>query len=436
MKLKRYNKRYLPMLWIGLAIWLGTILVLTIQELLGYTVQGQETLMDMGKAIFQRMPIFTLLLLCVLQPILEEFSFRLWGVGKTWMTIICLALMLLFAWSEIHVFGLLFVAAFVAVWLLVKDEFKRMWLLAIISSLCFSLCHISGFSGFSLGMVLGLGDIFGMALVMCWLTININFWCSALLHVLNNSFAILFPMLFLPTPILHEENRDGQLIGTTSLESLKPFEDNTNLIENSDTYSLWYLDSATTEFYMVGEAAEIAAKLAEYVDETKDVFYDWQPIGESLEERLVYTVSYNDPQLPNFKEAMDNYIEDVELFLDKKIVFDTQEVDLMNIIMKYPDGREVNVNDADADPDDVFSARTQSITSAMGGMHGNREISYYETLEDSTEVVKVYVLLHPNPLAEQTKWADKMLEKIYGFEIEYRPERKVKNIVVKVVSDK
>lgn len=425
------------MLWIGLVVWLGSMLVSAILDLTGYSVQGQETLMEMVKAMFQEIPIFTLLLLCVLQPILEEFSFRLWGVGKTWMTIVCLVLMLLFAESEMSVFGLLFVAAFLVVWLTVKDEFKRMWLLSVISSLCFSLCHISGFSGFSLGMVLGLSDIFGMALVMCWLTININFWCSALLHVLNNSLAIILPMIFLSDPVTSEASRDGQLYATTSLELLNPLANNTSLIENSSTYSLFELslDSATTEFCMVGEPAEIAAMLAGQMDKTKDVFYDWQPIGESMEERVVYRVSYTDPRVPDFNDAMDSYIDGVEALLDKKIVFDTQEVDLMNIIIKYPDGREVNVNDADVDPYDASLACSRSVTAVMG-MRGNREISFYEFMEDSTMALKEYVLLRPNPLVKQPRWTEKMVDKIYGFEIEYRPERKVRNIVVRLVSDK
>lgn len=425
------------MLWIGLVVWLGSMLVSAILDLTGYSVQGQETLMEMVKAMFQEIPIFTLLQLCVLQPILEEFSFRLWGVGKTWMTIVCLVLMLLFAESEMSVFGLLFVAAFLVVWLTVKDEFKRMWLLSVISSLCFSLCHISGFSGFSLGMVLGLSDIFGMALVMCWLTININFWCSALLHVLNNSLAIVLPMIFLSDPVTSEASRDGQLYATTSLELLNPLANNTSLIENSSTYSLFELslDSATTEFCMVGEPAEIAAMLAGQMDKTKDVFYDWQPIGESMEERVVYRVSYTAPRVPDFNDAMDSYIDGVEALLDKKIVFDTQEVDLMNIIIKYPDGREVNVNDADVDPYDASLACSRSVTAVMG-MRGNREISFYEFLEDSTMALKEYVLLRPNPLVKQPRWTEKMVDKIYGFEIEYRPERKVRNIVVRLVSDK
>ena len=115
MKYKRFNKRYLPMLWIGLALWLGTMLVSYILEKAGVMVTGQETLMDLGKLMFRSAPIFTLLMLCLLQPILEEMSFRLWGVGKKWTTILCFVLMALFTVGSVGLWGVILVAAIIVV---------------------------------------------------------------------------------------------------------------------------------------------------------------------------------------------------------------------------------------------------------------------------------------------------------------------------------
>ena len=66
----------LPMLWIGLALWLGSMATLYILEAAGLKLTGQDTLMDLGKMMFRNAPIFTLLMLCLFQPILEELSFR------------------------------------------------------------------------------------------------------------------------------------------------------------------------------------------------------------------------------------------------------------------------------------------------------------------------------------------------------------------------
>ena len=71
-KPKRFDKRFLPMLWIGLAFWVGSIAIMYILEWAGVEMAGQDNLFDLGKTMFQRLPIFTLLLFCLLQPILEE----------------------------------------------------------------------------------------------------------------------------------------------------------------------------------------------------------------------------------------------------------------------------------------------------------------------------------------------------------------------------
>ena len=78
----------------------------------------------------------------------------------------------MFGVSSIGLLGLLFVVGIILVTVLVKDRFVQVWLNAILSSLLFSLCHISGFGNDVLGMTLGLSDIFGMALVCCWLTVK------------------------------------------------------------------------------------------------------------------------------------------------------------------------------------------------------------------------------------------------------------------------
>ena len=190
MKFKRYDKRFLPMLFIGLGLWVVSMVLMEVLTSSGQA-QGQSTLMEMIKGIFQQMPVFTLLLLCVFQPILEEFSFRLWGVGKMWMTIVCLALMTLFGVSEMGLWMFLFLGAFLFVWLKVKDTFRQRWILAIITSLCFALCHVSGFGSFGWGMVLGLTDIFGMALVMCWLTIMAKSTVTSIPWVLPEQVSVL-----------------------------------------------------------------------------------------------------------------------------------------------------------------------------------------------------------------------------------------------------
>ena len=435
MHFKRYDKRYLPMLWIGLAIWLLSWLLSAILEWVGAGIDGQENLMDLGKAMFQSAPIGTVLLLCVIQPIFEELSFRLWGVGKKGAIIVCLIFMFIFSVSEMGLWSLLFVGGFITVWCLVKDSFKRNVINTVITSACFALCHISGYDGISLGMVLGLMDIFGMAIVMCWLTINLSFWFSALLHVLNNSLALILPMIFMPNPVssVHEFKGDPGVEIHTSVTGLKPFADNAALISDSaDNCYLYMLDSTMNGFCLVGEPAELYAQLLEYADTESHVFFDWSSVGESLEERVVYSVKYDKPMISNKEQLASVCRSDMEAYLESTFVLDTAEIDLMNVILVYPDGKEINLNDVDVDADDWWRA-SREVMKSVSGLKGNTLISEYD--EDGAFVN--YCILRPNVLNEQMNFLEnKLTEQLNGFSIKYEPAKKARMVTVKVKKSK
>lgn len=418
---KRYNKRYLPMLWIGLALWLLSMLISYIMEKTGNAPAGQESLMDMGKAVFQFSPIGIILLFCFFQPILEELSFRLWGVGKKWMTIVCLILMALFSIGEMGLWGLLFVGLFIFVWLTVKDKVLQNWLNAIITSACFALCHMSGFDGFSIGMVLGLTDIFGMALVMCWLTINISFWLSCLLHVLNNSLAIILPLLFLSNPVT--VSSDSM---TTTIEPLHPFADNAQLLDCQN--KLYDLDSNTTEFYRVGEPAQIASMLAEMADTSKGVHYDWVSKGESLEERVVFRVKYNQPQQPDFAALLHSFCESAKKYNDDEgLTFDTTTTYLKEIWLLYPDGHEEKLTPESEDASNAISRLLDTRLSTRG----NELVEEYSMAPDSSLITEYYCLEHKSPMAEQMASMESLTDQLYGFSIDLRPAKEVRLITVK-----
>lgn len=432
MKFKRFNKRYLPMLWIGLALWLGTMLVSFILEKAGVVVSGQETLMDLGKLMFRRAPIFTLLMLCLLQPILEEMSFRLWGVGKKWTIILCFVLMAVFTVSSIGLWGLLLVIAIILVTVLVKNKFVQVWLNAIISSFAFTVCHISGFGDYSLGMYLGLIDIFGMALVCCWLTINLSFWFSCLLHVLNNSLAIILPMLFLPAAqsgrvtVSFEDGPNMQAFYTV-IEPLHPFADNTGLIQGAANLENLY--RGTTDFYLVGEPAEIARTIASQRPFIPaDVYFDWESKGSGLEERVVLHVNDISPEIFNYEDLFDHYMSQINTYLDEPLKFDTSEVMLKEIWLVYDDGREVMLNDS---LEEFYQVWT-SVMANPYGLRGNEIVDVMEEVNDSTVAHRYYCRLRENPLQDEMKQMNDILEQIQRkhYRIDYRDGRKVTYITI------
>lgn len=431
-KPKRFDKRFLPMLWIGLALWLGTMLVSYILEKAGVMVTGQETLMDLGKLMFRSAPIFTLLMLCLLQPILEEMSFRLWGVGKKWTTILCLVLMALFTVGSVGLWGVILVAAIIVVTLLVKNKFVQVWLNAIISSLAFTVCHISGFGNDVLGMTLGLSDIFGMALVCCWLTVNISFWLSCLLHVLNNSLSIILPLLFLPDVqtgriiVSYEDSPNMQELATV-IEPLRPFADNSALLAGAATQS--ELAAGAKDFYLVGEPAEIASMIAsQRMGIPADVLFDWKAKEESLEERIVLRVNDIKKEVYSCDDLYDHYMSQIACYLDEPLRMDTTEVMLKEIWLVYDDGHEELLTDSCEHFNDVFSR----LMSNPFGIRGNAIVMLSEEVNDSTVAFHYYCRLNENALQKEVDKMNAAMDKLRhtDYHLDYRDGRKVTYITI------
>lgn len=426
MKFKRFDKRLWPMLWLGLAIWLGSILILVILEQTESAPSGQGVLMDMAKELFQQLPIFSLLLLCLLQPVLEEFAFRLWGVGKLWSTIVSLLLMALFAFSEMGLWAVFFLGGFIFVWLRDKNELRRKWLLTLISSACFALCHVSGFGELSLGMVLGLTDIFGMAIVMCWLTLNLSIWFSALLHAVNNSLGVILPLFFLPDAAGMElpsaPGSEGRV--TICIEPLRPFAFgyNDSLTSLPGYESILYIDSAATDFQLCGEPAEIAVSIARtYAPQY--TYFDFEGKGESLEERVLFSWHSDTPQQPDMRRLLRHYLTLHKCYNEDTLIFDTAEVMLKEAYLIYEDGREELFDDAYGE--DYISAEMLILNS------GYRIVTEFERGDDSTVDSHVYCLPVPDPLSEQVNSYSRLFNRILPFRIEYRDARKATFITIK-----
>lgn len=431
-KPKLFDKRFLPMLWIGLAFWVGSIAIMYILEWAGVEMAGQDNLFDLGKTMFQRLPVFTLLLFCLLQPILEEMSFRLWGVGKKWTLVLCLVLMAMFGVSSIGLLGLLFVVGIILVTVLVKDRFVQVWLNAILSSLLFSLCHISGFGNDVLGMTLGLSDIFGMALVCCWLTVNISFWLSCLLHVLNNSLSIILPLLFLPDVqtgriiVSYEDSPNMQELATV-IEPLRPFADNSALLAGAATQS--ELAAGAKDFYLVGEPAEIARMIAsQRMGIPADVLFDWKAKEESLEERIVLRVNDIKKEVYSCDDLYDHYMSQIACYLDEPLRMDTTEVMLKEIWLVYDDGHEELLTDSCEHFNDVYSR----LMSNPYGIRGNEIVMLSEEVNDSTVAFHYYCRLNENALQKEVDKMNAAMDKLkhVDYHLDYRDGRKVTYITI------
>ena len=131
----------------------------------------------------------------VVDPIIEELSFRLWGNGKNWTGIVSVILMALWCFNVGWWFALLALCAGIAVLMVFnEDRAKLLFVLMLFSSVLFAVAHMGNYDGDWFVVLLGVVHKFGFGLLASYLVVNHNILWSMGLHIINNSILTL-PLL-------------------------------------------------------------------------------------------------------------------------------------------------------------------------------------------------------------------------------------------------
>lgn len=413
---KRFDKRYNPMLWIGLAIWGCSFLGSWVLSWMGVEISAQENLMDMARTMYEQSPVFCLMVLCCICPFLEECSFRLWGRGKVWCVIVSLLLMMVFCAAELNSWiPVVVIVALGVAWFLLKEKkFLRTWVMAVASSVLFALCHLSGFSSFSLGAVLGLTEIFGFALVLSYLTVNLSFWFSVLLHILNNSVAILLPLLLFGETF--EVNMDHCTLKASSID---PF--SREVFQGKDFDTIADNDSVNQyHFSMEGQLSEVVCQFLNMGSLSYDTIYDHRLHPSMLDARYSVSVTYD--SLCDFNELARLLIDDK----DRGLKTDTIE-EWVSSIWVDNGGSFVPIEQM-PNPYELFldiSCSEESIG------------SFYMIENDSANVSSYWCVKRPSQLADAMSLYEQAGIPLNPDipKVEYRKHHKITTIVVRYRED-
>lgn len=258
MCIKGNKREFRWALFMGLALWFGLMAATLLLGTSDSPNSGQDELMGLMKNLIDRLvpyaPTATMVViflwLCVLQPVMEEFAFRYWGKGKLYAYIVCAAVMANFVLLTLNIWFIAFAALCIVLFFVIHDQHRKRQVSIITTSVLFAAMHLSGYSTFSLASVIGILQIFGMALVMCYVVINYRFIYSVAIHVLNNSLALLLPLFFMGTEAISGDNFEGELRNMKLDEA------------QEQMYESWSEDSTTTTFY--GELPEIVENVYNY----------------------------------------------------------------------------------------------------------------------------------------------------------------------------
>ncbi|MBR0072300.1 MAG: CPBP family intramembrane metalloprotease [Bacteroidales bacterium] len=261
MSCKGKKREFRWALFTGLALWIGIMVGCWLFGTSDTVRSGQDELMGTLKILIDSLvpyfPVATMVVVFlwigVLQPVMEEFAFRYWGKGKLYAYIVCAAVMANFVYLTLNIWFITLAALCIVLFFVVRDQHRKRQVSIITTSVLFASMHLSGYSSFSIASVLGILQIFGMALVMCYVVINYRFVYSIVIHVLNNSFALLLPLFFMGSEAVSGDGFTGELRPMQPQEA-KDF-----------MYETWTEDTVSRTVCYYGELPEMADVL---MDET------------------------------------------------------------------------------------------------------------------------------------------------------------------------
>lgn len=423
MRLKKFDKRYLLMLVIGLIVWLGSYaLMFLLDENL--TVDGITAMVRLGKPLFLKRPVLVLIGVCVLLPLIDEVGFRLWALGKDVTTTVGLIFMAALSVNEIFMglMGPIFILGFFIIWFFEKDTVKRNYLNALLTSACFALSDVPMFGSFSLGMVLGMTFLFGLGMVLSWIVLNIGFWLAVVVHVLSNCLVILLPLI--------SRNPAVEFVGddfTTRVSPVEAFEESSRHVVDCETFDWDGLDAVSSEVSLYGEPAQIYSFLLSKTSVEKDLYYAWHSVNYRFEERIAYQLTYTTPRKLDWNELCKDCSQRLPVYMRCPLVCDTTKASLMDIIVVYADGRRVSINDLDSLDEELPAIRAR-VEDAQDRAKGCRIVEEY----DSTNTRKMYFLTQEKRPDKRLSSAQLLVDKRNGFSIQYEPVRRVRLVTVRV----
>lgn len=182
-------------LWCGLGIFVGSMVVKALLMLLtDIQLSDESDPFTMLSGVLP--PALIILLIVAILPCIEEFSFRWWGRDTRVAYVVDIVLISLYVGNLSHSIWLLLIAAATlsAIVLFAKGD-RRLLLMMIASSLLFASVHASNYADMDLDTLSSLLQIFGLALVLSYLSINYSLWWSIAAHAANNALTTLVLMV-------------------------------------------------------------------------------------------------------------------------------------------------------------------------------------------------------------------------------------------------
>ena len=250
--------QYNPLLWAGLALWLGLGLLRYVLAWTGMPSVGNEALNVLLMDAKSDKSVFLLILSAgLLVPIVDEVLFRLWiDVRRTAVALLLFAGMgVALGFSLAWWAGALSFALCAAAYLLLAQKpAARVLALIGLTTLLYAL-HAGLAYGLNADGALVMGSALGLAMALCWVVLNMGFVWACLLHVVGATVAQLIWYAFAPPLAQPVAAQPLHIEGDGYVAILRPAETRAAVLKGNDS-----------TYVLSGELPAIAMDLARAFD--------------------------------------------------------------------------------------------------------------------------------------------------------------------------
>lgn len=302
---------------------------------------------DPISSILSSFPILFLYLYTVIvAPVLEELGFRGWQVDSRKFKVLSYIIVAIYVVSTLgYLVGMPLVLIHAAIIFFKFNNNRRVWGI-LYSSLIFSIIHFSNYASLNSQIIAGV-SIFGLGLVMSYITWRFSLLWSIIFHAIYNGLLITVTLFYTSELSIKTKDYDLVAIQQSRMNKIDYSFGNDSIIVNADlniTLNNWieYLEDSEVYFYLNSKNTpkiNLSIKMSENADQRQII------------DTLVKSYGYVLDTVPLHKHmlTMPQGIDTVEVKLDDSKDFLYERLEYIVNVLKYNYNIPIYYNEADKD---------------------------------------------------------------------------------------
>lgn len=282
----------------------------------------------------------------IVAPVLEELGFRGWQVDSRKFKVFSYIIVDIYVVSALgYLVGMPLVLVHAAIIFFKFNNNRRVWGI-LYSSLIFSIIHFSNYASLNSQIIAGV-SIFGLGLVMSYITWRFSLLWSIIFHAIYNGLMITISLFYTSELKIKTEDFELLAIQQSKMNKIDYSFGKDSIMVNADlntTLNNWieYLEDSEVYFYLNSKNTpkiNLSIKMSENADQRQII------------DTLVKSYGYVLDTVPLYKHmlTMPQGIDTVAVKLDNSKDFLYERLEYIVNVLKYNYNIPIYYNEADKD---------------------------------------------------------------------------------------